>query len=73
MTGEVSLTGKVLPVGGIKEKVIAAKRSGVQTVILPHENQKDFNELQDFIKEGINIHFAKTYDDVFKIIFPHNN
>jgi ATP-dependent Lon protease len=47
-----------------------AKRSGVKTVILPHENQKDFNELQDFIKEGIDIHFAKTYDDVYKIIFP---
>lgn len=70
MTGEVSLTGKILPVGGIKEKVIAAKRSGVKTIILPHENQKDFNELQDFIKEGLDIHFAKTYDDVFKIVFP---
>jgi len=71
MTGEVSLTGKILPVGGIKEKVIAAKRSGVKTIILPFENQKDFNELQDFIKEGIQVHFAKNYDDVFKIIFPN--
>jgi Lon-like ATP-dependent protease len=71
MTGEISLTGKVLPVGGIKEKVIAAKRSGVKTIILPHENQKDFNELQDFIKEGLQVHFAKNYDDVFKIIFPN--
>lgn len=70
MTGEVSLTGKILPVGGIKEKVIAAKRSGVKTVILPFENEKDFTELQDFIKEGITVHFAKTYEDVFCIVFP---
>ncbi|CAF2685943.1 unnamed protein product [Rotaria sp. Silwood2] len=69
MTGEVSLTGRVLPVGGIKEKVIAAKRANVHTVILPYENQKDYNDLQDFIKDGLKVHFAKTYDDVFKIIF----
>jgi Lon-like ATP-dependent protease len=68
MTGEVSLTGKVLPVGGIKEKVIAAKRSGITRIILPFENQKDYNELQDFIKEGLTVHFAKVYDDVFKIV-----
>lgn len=69
MTGEVSLTGRVLPVGGIKEKVIAAKRANVHTVILPFENQKDYNDLQDFIKDGLTVHFAKTYDDVYKIIF----
>ncbi|CAF0941961.1 unnamed protein product [Rotaria sp. Silwood1] len=69
MTGEVSLTGRILPVGGIKEKVIAAKRANVHTVILPFENQKDYNDLQDFIKDGLNVHFAKTYDDVYKIVF----
>ncbi|CAF0904584.1 unnamed protein product [Rotaria sordida] len=69
MTGEVSLTGRILPVGGIKEKVIAAKRANVHTVILPHENQKDYNDLQDFIKDGLTIHFAKTYDEVYKIVF----
>ncbi|CAF5039404.1 unnamed protein product, partial [Rotaria magnacalcarata] len=69
MTGEVSLTGRVLPVGGIKEKVIAAKRANVHTVILPYENQKDYNDLQDFIKDGLIVHFAKTYADVYKIIF----
>lgn len=70
MTGEVSLTGKILPVGGIKEKVIAAKRVGVKTVILPYDNMKDFNELQDFIKEGLKVHFVKNYQDVYNIIFP---
>jgi len=71
MTGEVSLTGKILPVGGIKEKVIAAKRSGVNFLILPHENQKDFNDLPQFIKEGLDVHFTKHYDDIYKIVFEH--
>jgi ATP-dependent Lon protease len=69
MTGEISLTGKILPVGGIKEKVIAAKRSGVKTVILPFENQKDYNDLQSYIKADLNVHFVKHYDDIYKIAF----
>lgn len=70
MTGEVTLTGCVLPVGGIKEKVIAAKRSGVKTLILPSENQRDFDELPKYIKEGFVVHFVKNYDEVFAIAFP---
>ncbi|XP_055700250.1 lon protease homolog, mitochondrial isoform X2 [Phlebotomus papatasi] len=70
MTGEVSLTGKVLPVGGIKEKIIAAKRTGVTCIILPDENKKDFTELPDYIKEGLDIHFVDKYEDVFRIAFP---
>ncbi|MDX1796372.1 MAG: endopeptidase La, partial [Hydrogenovibrio sp.] len=69
MTGELSLTGQVLPVGGIREKVIAAKRIGVKTIILPDENRKDFNELPDYLKEGMEIHFAKHFDDVAKLTF----
>ncbi|CAD7082598.1 unnamed protein product [Hermetia illucens] len=69
MTGEVSLMGKVLPVGGIKEKIIAAKRSGVNCIILPEENRKDYTELQDYIKEGIEVHFVSQYEDVYKIAF----
>ena len=72
MTGEVSLTGKVLPVGGIKEKTIAAKRSNVECVILPEGNRKDFDELQDFIKEGLEVHFVSDYKDVFQIAFPQH-
>lgn len=69
MTGEVSLTGKVLPVGGIKEKIIAAKRVGVNCVILPEENRKDYTELPEFITSDLEVHFVIEYSDVYKIIF----
>ncbi|XP_061457847.1 lon protease homolog, mitochondrial [Rhineura floridana] len=70
MTGEVSLTGKILPVGGIKEKTIAAKRAGVSCMILPLENKKDFCDLAEFITEGLEVHFVEHYDDIFDIVFP---
>nr|XP_045612874.1 lon protease homolog, mitochondrial-like isoform X1 [Procambarus clarkii] len=69
MTGELSLTGKVLPVGGIKEKTIAAKRVGVSCIIIPAENRKDFSDLPSFIYEGLEVHFADHYEDVYKIVF----
>jgi len=69
MTGELSLRGKVLPVGGIKEKVIAAKRSGVTTVILPQDNRKDFDDLADLIKSDVEVHFVESYDQVYDIAF----
>jgi len=69
MTGELSLRGRVLPVGGIKEKVIAAKRAGVRTVVLPNDNRKDFDDLPDLIKADVEVHFAENYDQVFKIAF----
>lgn len=69
MTGEISLTGKVLPVGGIKEKVIAAKRVGVKSIVLPAENRKDCLELADYIKEGIEFHFVENYSEVYDIAF----
>uniref|UniRef100_A0A8C5LBC8 Lon protease homolog, mitochondrial n=1 Tax=Jaculus jaculus TaxID=51337 RepID=A0A8C5LBC8_JACJA len=70
MTGEVSLTGKILPVGGIKEKTIAAKRAGVTCVVLPAENRKDFADLAPFITEGLEVHFAEHYCDIFRVAFP---
>ena len=70
MTGEVSLTGKVLPVGGIKEKIIAAKRVGVECVLLPAENRKDFDDLPSFITEGLEVHFVDHYREIFRIVFP---
>lgn len=70
MTGELSLTGQVLPVGGIREKVIAAKRISIKELILPDDNRKDFNELPDYLKEGLVVHFAKHFDDVARLTFP---
>lgn len=67
MTGELSLTGKVLPVGGIKEKILAARRSGATTVILPAGNKRDADELPAYVKESIHIHFASTFEDAYKI------
>uniref|UniRef100_H2YQ99 Lon protease homolog, mitochondrial n=1 Tax=Ciona savignyi TaxID=51511 RepID=H2YQ99_CIOSA len=69
MTGEISLTGKVLPVGGIKEKTLAAKRAGVNCLIFPRENAKDFNDLADYIKDGVETHFVEHYSEVFDIAF----
>ena len=69
MTGELTLTGQVLAVGGIREKVIAARRAGIREVILPDACQRDFDELPDYLKEGLTVHFAKQYSDVFHILW----
>ncbi|MCP3943816.1 MAG: endopeptidase La [Desulfobacteraceae bacterium] len=69
MTGEITLTGDVLPVGGIKEKIIAARRVGIDEIILPHGCSSAFKKLPGHIKEGISFHFAKKYKDVHGIVF----
>ena len=69
MTGELTLTGKVLPVGGIKEKVLAALRSGATAVILPAANKRDFDELPSYIKDTIEVTFASDYQTVFDVLF----
>ena len=69
MTGELTLTGHVLPIGGLKEKVIAARRAGLKMLIFPEANRKDFEELPDYLKNGVKAHFARTYEDVHKIAF----
>ncbi|MEM9850176.1 MAG: endopeptidase La, partial [Bacteroidota bacterium] len=69
MTGELTLTGKVLPIGGVREKTIAARRVGVNTLILPLDNKRDFEELPDYIKEGITVHFADYFDDVLAVAY----
>jgi ATP-dependent Lon protease len=68
MTGELSLIGNVLPVGGIKEKVIAAKRAKMKTVVLPKENQKDLNEIPDYIKRGIDFHLVESMQEVVELV-----
>ncbi|WP_127477573.1 endopeptidase La [Sulfurivermis fontis] len=69
MTGELTLTGQVLPVGGIREKVIAARRVGVMELILPEANRGDYEELPAHIRKGITIHFAHHYRDVAAVAF----
>lgn len=70
MTGEVTLTGRVLSIGGMREKIVAAKRSGLKTLIFPKDNMTDFEELPDNLKKGIKFHFVKHYDEVFSYAFP---
>ncbi len=67
MTGELSLTGKVLPVGGIKEKVLAAKRAGIKTVILPKQNEKDLKEVPERHRKGLVFYPVTHFDEVLKI------
>ncbi len=69
MTGELTITGKVLPIGGLKEKTIAARRAGVKDIIFPFENKKDFDELPDFIRKGLIPHPVKYFDEILKIVF----
>ncbi len=69
MTGELTLSGRVLPVGGVKEKVIAAKRAGLRTIILPGENKKDLTEIPEYIKKGMTFHFVNEIDEVIKLAF----
>lgn len=71
MTGEITLTGRILPIGGVKEKVVASRRSGLDTLIFPKDNQRDIEELQPYIKEGMKFYFCSHYDEVEKIAFPN--
>jgi Lon-like ATP-dependent protease len=68
MTGEVTLTGRVLPVGGIKEKTIAARRAGVATLLLPAGNRRDYEELPADVRAGMTAHFVERYEDVFALM-----
>ena len=67
MTGEVTLRGKVLPIGGMKEKLLAANRNGIKEVILPKDNQKDLPDVPENVREGLKLHFVETMDDVLAL------
>ena len=69
VTGELTLTGHVLPIGGVREKVIAARRQKINELILPESNRGNFEELPDYLKDGITAHFASHYRDVAKVLF----
>jgi ATP-dependent Lon protease len=66
MTGEITLRGKVLPVGGIKEKVLAAKRAGIATVVLPERNRKDVEEIEPQLLAGLSLEYVGTIDDALQ-------
>lgn len=70
MTGELSLTGKVLPVGGIKEKILAAKRAGIKEIILPKQNEKDLKEVPARHLKGLKFHPVRHFDEVIKLALP---
>jgi ATP-dependent Lon protease len=67
MTGEVTLRGKALPIGGLKEKLLAALRAGTKTVLIPKENEKDLAEIPDNVKEGLELISVDNVDDVLKV------
>lgn len=69
MTGELTVTGKVLAIGGLKEKVLAAKRAGVKHVMFPKANKYDWEELEDHVREGVTAYFVETYADVYRVAF----
>ncbi|KAJ4954322.1 hypothetical protein NE237_011105 [Protea cynaroides] len=69
MTGEVTLMGRILPIGGVKEKTIAARRSNVKTLIFPSANRRDFDELSANVKEGLEVHFVDDYSQIFNLAF----
>jgi len=70
MTGAGSLNGKVLAIGGLKEKCIAARRAGCKALVFPQANRRDFEELPAYLKDGLEVHFATDYSDVFSVAFP---
>jgi ATP-dependent Lon protease len=73
MTGEISLTGKVLPVGGIKEKIMAARRAAITKVVLPASNKRDYEEIADYLKDGLSVYWADDYSQVYEVAFGSND
>lgn len=69
MTGEITLSGKILPIGGLNEKLLAAKRAGIHTILIPSENERDLVEINKAILEGLTIHPVKNIDDALKYVF----
>jgi len=69
MTGELTLKGKIMPIGGVKEKTIAAKRVGIKNLVFPEDNREDFDQLQDSIKDGIKPYFVSEFKEVVDLCF----
>jgi ATP-dependent Lon protease len=69
MTGELTLTGQVMPIGGLKEKTIAARRAKIVNLVFPAGNRSDYEELPAHIRKGLKPHFVSTFDEVAKVCF----
>ena len=69
MTGEITLRGRVLPVGGIKEKLLAAHRAGITTIILPRENEKDLEEIEEIVREKLSFILVENMQEVIEAVF----
>jgi ATP-dependent Lon protease len=70
MTGELSLTGQVLPIGGLKEKTVAAQRNKARHIIIPKQNLRDLDEIPDIVKNGITFHPVEIFDEVLQLALP---
>ena len=70
MTGEITLRGRVLEIGGVKEKVIAAHRAGIKTVLLPKNNKKDLEDIPKAVMSDVTFHYVEHMDDVLKVAIP---
>ncbi|MBE6987927.1 MAG: endopeptidase La [Ruminococcaceae bacterium] len=70
MTGEITIRGRVLPIGGLREKTMAAYRNGIKKILVPEENRGDIDELEDIVKENIEFIFIKHYDEAIPVLFP---
>ena len=70
MTGELSLNGRVLPVGGVREKLLAAHRHGIRTLIIPQDNARDLEKLEDDVRAGLTIHQVSHIDEVLQRVLP---
>jgi ATP-dependent Lon protease len=70
MTGELTLTGEVLPIGGLKEKIVAAKRVGINNIILPKDNEPQLREIPQYVKKGMKFYPVNHFFEVIKLLFP---
>ncbi len=69
MTGELTLTGEVFPIGGVREKLIAARRAGIKEILLPEDNRGEYEEVPEHVRKGLSIHFVKRFEDVAALLF----
>jgi ATP-dependent Lon protease len=69
MTGEITLTGEVFPIGGVREKLIAARRAGIREILLPEDNRGDFEEVPEHVRRGLTIHFVRRFAEVVPLLF----